>query len=128
MTNKLINVPPRNLTRNRPMAGINNGRASRGWIGEEGVEKREKGPCASSNYDRYSGIICLRIVAAKHCCAAKRSTTIGHHPSLPLLILSIRLDSFVSPAVRPVGSPVSGFQTHCIFCRPPSSLVNYIPI
>lgn len=49
-------------------------------------------------------------------------------PSLPLLILSIRLDSFVSLAVRPVGSSVSGFQTHCILCRPPSSLVNYIAI
>lgn len=34
---------------------------------------------AVSNYNGYNGIICLRIVAAKHCCTVKCSTTNVHH-------------------------------------------------
>lgn len=34
---------------------------------------------AASNYNGYNGIICLRIVAAKHCCIVKCSTTSVHH-------------------------------------------------
>lgn len=41
-------------------------------------EQRECPMCAASNYGGYNGIICLRIVAAKHCCAVKCSTTGVH--------------------------------------------------
>lgn len=43
---------------------------------------RREGICltyATSNYNGYNGIICLHIVAAKHCCTVKRSTTSVHH-------------------------------------------------
>lgn len=70
--------------------------------GLKGVQRGSggKGACASSNYGRCSGIICLRIVAAKHCCAAKRSTRSAIVPQPPASLhpLLCRLRPFVRPS------------------------------
>lgn len=86
-------------------------RRRRGWW------RREKGTCASSNYGRYSGIICLRIVAAKHCCAAKRST-IAVRPSSLARGSFHPLRPFVRPSCRfkrivPFAGRLPNLRTHC---------------
>lgn len=41
-----------------------------------------------NGYNGYNGIICLRIVAAMHCCTVKCSTTSVHHAHRCILLLS----------------------------------------
>lgn len=72
--------------------------------GERGEKRTRREGMPVSNYNGYNGIICLRIVAAKHCCTVKCFTINVHRAHNYILLLSSCVWSLRT-------------QTHCTLSR-----------